>query len=248
MLKNNQKKAPSPVAAPNPRRIKAVSTIGTKRESSLHRSLKFRYSGDNGATETLSGAYVCDACTAKGELIEVQTGSFGPLREKVKNLTKKDKVRIIHPIIIQKHIELYDTNGCLLHRRKSPRKGNLWDLFNVLVYAPELALIKNLAIELAVIDAVEKRIDDGKGSWRRKGVRITDRQLGAWRHSVILKSPGDYRQFVPFKKNESFTAMDLGEKAGINAALARKTLYVLAKIGLVEQTGKQGRAYLYIRK
>ena len=219
--------------------------IGTLKESTLHRNLKYRYSGDDGVTETLSGTYVCDACTRKGELIEVQIGSFGPLKEKVKNLCKKDKVRIIHPIIVQKYIELYDTEGGLLHRRKSPRKGNQWDLFNVLVYAPELPLLKNLTIELAVIDIVEKRVNDGKGSWRRKGVRITDRRLDAWRHSVVLKRPGDYRQFVPHKKNECFTARDLGEKAGIDAALARKTLYVLGKMGIVEQTGKRGNAYLY---
>ena len=228
--------------------LNSSHSIGTKKESSLHRSLKFRYSGESGDTETLAGSYVCDGRTGEGELIEVQTGSFGPLKEKVKKLTKTGKVRIIHPIIAQKHIELYDTEGRLIHRRKSPRKGNTCDLFNALIYAPLLPLLKNLTIELAVIDIVEKRVDDGKGSWRRKGVSISDRFLGAWRHSVVLKSLKDYLQFIPFKKTELFTVRDLGEKAGINASLARKALYTLTKMGLVEQAGKQGRAHLYKRR
>ena len=223
------------------------STIGTRKESSLHRSLKFQYSGLDGDTETLTGNYVCDACTAKGELIEVQTGSLGPLREKVKTLCLDHKVRIIHPIIAQKQIELCDADGKFLRRRKSPKKGSPWDLFNALIYAPELPLLKNLTIELVVVDVVEKRIDDGSGSWRRKGVRISDRSIGARHHSVVLKKPKDYFQFIPFEKNERFTVRDLGEKAGIETGLARKTLYALTKMGLVERLGKLARYYVYMR-
>ena len=232
----------------NSKARQTVTSIGTRKESSLHRSLKFSYSGSGGSVETAAGAYICDACTGDGELIEIQTGSFGPLKEKVKSLCKENKVRIIHPIIIQKTIELYDTQGHLLRKRKSPRKGSLWDIFNALVYASELITQKNLIIELAVIDAVEKRVDDGAGSYRRKGISITDRFLDTWHHSVILKNLKDYHQFTPYKKSEFFTAQELAKKAGVKAELTRKTLYVLTKAGLVEQTGKQGRAYLYRRK
>ena len=223
------------------------SAAAKKKESSLHRSLKFRYS-ENGATETPVGDYVCDALGDNGEYIEVQTGSFGPLREKVKFLTQGGKVRIIHPIISQKRIELYDSEGGLLRKRKSPRKGSSWDVFNALIYAPELPLLKNLAIELAIVDVVEKRTDDGLGSWRRRGVSITDRVIDGWRQSIVLSKPKDYYQFIPFRKSERFSVRDLAEKAGIDVGLARKTLNVLNKMGLVERIGKQGRALLYQRK
>jgi hypothetical protein len=223
------------------------SPITTRNESSLHRSLKFRYS-ENGATETPVGDYVCDGLSGDGEYIEVQTGSFGPLKEKVKFLTQSGKVRIIPPIISQKRIELYNPDGSLLRKRKSPAKGSAWDVFNALLYAPELPLLKNLAIELAFVDVIEKRLDDGRGSWRRRGVSITDRLIGAWRESIVLSKPKDYHQFIPFSKGDSFSVRDLAEKAGINAALARKAVYVLAKMGLIERTGKQGRFLLYQRK
>jgi Fic family protein len=101
---------------------------------------------------------------------------------------------------------------------------------------------------LAVVDIVEKRIDDGKGSWRRKGISIADRSLAAWHHSIVLKRPKDYCRFIPFSKNEQFTVRELGEKAGINVAIARKTLYVLAKIGIAERIGKRGNALVYVRQ
>jgi len=222
--------------------------IGTLKESSLHCALKFRYSGDGGSVEAPAESFVCDACTSSGELIEVQIGSLRPLKEKAKSLCKKNKLRIIYPIIVRKTIELYNAKGNrLIHRRKSPKRGGPWDLFNALIYAPELPLLKKLTIELAVIDVVEKRIDDGKGSWRRKGISITDRYLEVWHNSIVLKRLKDYRQFLPFKKKESFTVKSLAEKAGINQVIARKTIYVLVKIGLVEHTGKQGRAFVYER-
>ena len=80
--------------------LKSNTGIGTKRESSLHRSLKFQYSEFD--IEVPVGDYVCDGKTSQGELIEVQTGSFGPLREKVKILTRKNRVRIVHPIVYEK--------------------------------------------------------------------------------------------------------------------------------------------------
>jgi hypothetical protein len=218
------------------------------KESSLHRSLKLRYTGSGGNIEIQVGDYVCDGRTSKGEIIEVQTGSFGPLKEKAKFLSRTCKVRIIHPIIARKRIELFDFDGGLIHKRTSPRKGSAWDLFKALIFAPELCLLKNLTIELAVIDISEKRINDGNGSWRRKGISVSDKFLDAWHGSVVLSMRKDYYQFVPFKKNECFTVRDLGEKVKINDSLARKTLYVLAKIGLVERAGKKGNAFIYRRR
>ncbi|MDR2375143.1 MAG: hypothetical protein LBD96_01755 [Treponema sp.] len=219
--------------------------IGTRRESSLHRALKFRYSGQNGHIEQVCGEYVCDCVTERGEIVEIQTGSFGPLREKVKNLLIRHPVRIVHPVIVTAYIETYNTEAILLRKRKSPRRGSPWDLFKSLLYAPELPLLKGLSVELALIDVLERRVQDGKGSWRRGGTSITGRELTGWHESIVLKKPGDYRRFIPIARNRDVTVCSLAETAGISGALARKTLYVLAKMGVVERTGKLGRFYSY---
>jgi hypothetical protein len=222
--------------------------IGIQRESALHRALKFRYTGETGKTEEALGAYVCDGVTEEGEIIEVQTGSFGPLRRKARDLTTHGPVRIVHPVILTKHIETFGPEGEALRKRKSPRRGSEWDLFKYLLYAPELALLPGLSIELALIDVLEKRVLDGKGSWRRKGASISGRELTGWHGSFCLRSLKDYYRFVPFARGECFTARDLAEKAGIDPRLAQKTLYVLTKIGAVQRTGKKGNAYRYKKK
>jgi hypothetical protein len=221
-------------------------SIGTICETSLHRELKFQYTGPGGKTETEVSGFVADGINAEGEYIEVQTGSFGLLRKKA--LALQGRMRVIHPVIITKYIEVFNIRGRRLYRRRSPRRGTPWDLFKVLVYAPELPLIPGLVIELALVDAAEKRVRDGKGSWRRKGVSIRDRQMLALHDRITLEKPSDYNRFVPFKRNEKFTSALLAQKAGIRVDLARETLYVLARLGIVKKTGKQGNAIVYVRK
>jgi hypothetical protein len=221
------------------------SDIGTRRESELHRALKFHYCGQNGCTEQVLGDYVCDGLTEAGEIIEVQTGSFGPLKDKAGKLAARGPLRIVHPVIIVKYIETYNKDGALVRRRKSPRRGGPWDLFHSLLYAPELPLLRGLTIELALIDVLEKRVQDGRGSWRRGGTSIAGKELAAWRDSIILEKPRDYRRFIPPALTGDFTSAALAEGAEISAELARKTLYVLNRMGVVERTGKKGKAFTY---
>ena len=219
-------------------------SIGTRHETSLHRQLKFSYAA-LGRTEAEVGDYVADGISADGEFIEVQTGSFGPLKKKAQALAAQGKLRIIYPVIITKYIEVFDSKGKRLYRRKSPRRGGPWDLFNALVYAPELPLAHGLTIELVLVDVSEQRFRDGKGSWRRKGISIRDRKLLALHERIRLEKPADYLRFIPFGKKERFTSANLGEKAGIRRELAQKTLYVLARLGVIEKTEKQRNTLVY---
>lgn len=223
------------------------SSIGTMNESSLHRTLKFEYAGPKGKIEEAAGEFVADGIREDGEYIEVQTGSFGPLKKKVKALSKNGKVRIIHPIAVSKTIEVYETKKRRkpLYRRKSPIKGSIWTLFDALMYAPELPLIRGVTIEIVLADIVEKRVKDGKGARRRKGISIHDRRLSAWHESIVLKKLSDYRRFVPFKKKEEFTTALLAERAGIDLGTARKALYVLTKMKVVKRIGKKGNSWVY---
>ncbi|MDR3356296.1 MAG: hypothetical protein LBO04_03815 [Spirochaetaceae bacterium] len=219
--------------------------IGVENESSLHRALKNMYAGYGGGTEVETGGYVCDCVNDRGDIIEIQTGSFAPLRRKLDDLSRRSRVKIVYPVIEEKCIALYDDGDRLIRRRKSPKKGCKWDLFDALVYAPRLPALANISVEIVVVDVLEKRRADGKGSWRRGGVSIVDRFLENYKHRIPLHGTEDYMQFVPFRSGESFTAAALAGRAGIRPALARKTAYVLERVNLIEQTGKSGRSKLF---
>ena len=235
--------------------MRKKQSIGTRNESSLHRTLKLQYAGPGGKTEVPAGAYIADGLRDDGEYIEVQTSSFAPLKNKVKEFVKDGRVRIIHPIAVKKTIEVYKPAavkgkkyGALLYRRRSPVKGSPWSIFHALVNAPLLPLTPGLTIEILLIDIIEKRIKDGKGTWRKKGVSFHDKELAALHESILLKKPADYLRFVPFKKKEEFTSSLLAERAGIGALEATTALYVLTKMNIVKRKEKNGRSWIYARK
>jgi len=224
--------------------------IGTMNESSLHRNLKFRYTGKGGKTEVTAGEYIADGRRKDGEYIEIQTGSFAPLKDKVKELTAAGSVRVIHPVGVKKIIEVYKPGspyGALLYRRKSPLKGSQWNIFDALLHAPLLPLIRGLTIEIAFVDILEKRIKDGKGSRRRKGISLYDKELAAWHESIILEKPADYLRFVPFEKKEEFTSSLFAQRGKISVDMARKALYILTKMKIVKRKGKKMNAWVYVR-
>ena len=239
------------------------------KESTLHAQLKRLYAGPSGKEEVSIGSYVCDGQTAFGEIIEIQTGGFGPLKNKLKMIAQDYTVRIVHPIIRNKYIETYSTENKLIRKRLSPKRGSLWDVFKALLYAPRLVLESDISVELVALDITEKRIADGNGSWRRKGISIFDKELITIHDRLCLRYPEDYSTFIPFLMEETFTILDFfhrnheesAEYSGkgdsrfvepckekLSYPLAQKAVYVLYQIGLIERTGKRGNFYLYRRR
>jgi hypothetical protein len=233
-------------------RIEKKPHIGSLNESSLHRTLKYQYTGPGGKTEVTAGDFVADGIKADGEYIEVQTGSFAPLLKKVKHFSSHGKVRIIHPIAVKKMIEVFEPGKrgktIFLYRRRSPKKGSVWNIFDALIHAPKLPLIRGVTIEIVLVDITEKRVKDGKGLGRRKEISKKDKELTVWHESIHFKKPADYLRFIPFKKNEEFTTTLLAQNTGINTDTARKALYVLTQLKVVKRTGKKGNSWVYVRK
>ena len=224
-----------------------VSRIGTAKEKSLHAALKVRYAGEAGTTEAQVGSYVCDAVREDGEIVEIQTGNFGSIEDKLSALVQGARVRLVHPIAALRFVEVRDPDGTLLRRRKSPRGGTEWDIFAALIRAPRLPLMAGLSIELALVEETELRVADGKGSWRRKGVSVLDRRLDAVRDTILLSGAEDYRRYLPDALGSEFTSKELAAAGPIRTELARKALYVLCRIGLIAESGKRGRTKLYKR-
>jgi len=236
------------------------------RESTLHAQLKQLYAGIGGQLEVPVGSYICDCRTEYGELIEIQTGSFGPLKHKLQCIAQSYRVKIVHPIVCSCLIETYSADKVLLRKRQSPKKGSSWDLFKALLHAPELVKHKNISLELVALDITETRIDNGNGSWRRKGISLADKRLRIIHDTRLLHYPDDYEHFIPFNIEETFTTRDFFNRCqAIRSATkpnseqvfsipaletltyptAQKAVYVLYRIGLLERIGRKGKSYLY---
>ena len=219
--------------------------IGTLRERSLHAAVKDWYARPGDHSEASVDGYIIDLI--RGDLlIEIQTRGFAPLKRKLERLTLQHSVRLVHPIGHEKWIVRVEADGeTLIGRRKSPKRGRPEDVFDHLVSFPELVNRDTFVLEVLMIQEEEVRCHDGKGTWRHREWRRTDRRLLEVVDKRRLDAPEDFRAFLPDDLARPFVNRDLMQAADLPLRLAGKLTYCLRKMGVLEVVGKRGNAQLF---
>ena len=220
------------------------NNIGTQKETSLHASLKEWYAKPGDRFEVELDRYVIDIVRGE-QLIEIQTGNFHLLKAKLRNLLPTYKVRIVHPIPHERWIQRVSQNDEKLARRKSPKRGRIEDIFSQLVGIVAFLDDPNLQLEAVLIREEIRWRDDGRGSWRRKGWSIADRQLIEVIDCHRFREATDYLQLLPDGLNEPFTNADLSSALNINRRVAERMTYCLRKMGAIRTVGQRKRFNLY---
>jgi hypothetical protein len=214
-------------------------------ETSLHVALKNWYTQEGDSQEVAVEGFFVDVVSGE-QLIEIQTRNFTAIRPKLATLLEGHRIRLVHPIAREKWIVRLPAQGeHPLDRRKSPKRGRPEDLFFELVRIPHLVAHPNFTIEILLITEEELRRNDGRGSWRRRGWSIADRRLISVIERVVLENPADFLAFLPMTLPGIFTSRDLANEVRISIALAKKILYCLRIMGVIEATGKKGNSILY---
>ena len=89
------------------------------------------------------------------------------------------------------------------------------------------------------------RCKDGKESWRRKGIRIVERQLEKIHESEIFKTKKDFIKFLPQTLPSPFTNRILSHHLNCSVKEATRLTYCLKKMGVITEFGKMGRSIAY---
>lgn len=223
---------------------KEINRIGTENESSLHAALKNWYARPGDEFEAKVDGYIIDIRRER-ELIEVQTSNFAAIANKLRKLLKKHRVRLLYPIAEEKWISRITESGELIRRRKSPKKGKPFHLFKELIRIPDLLNEDNFTMEVILIKEEDIWCEDGRGSWRRKGVTVQDRKLLEVIASLELGESRDLLGFLPAGLTEPFSNKDLAVQMGEPVREVRKFTYCLRKTGLIKIVGKQGNELLF---
>jgi hypothetical protein len=125
------------------------------------------------------------------------------------------------------------------------KKGGLFDLFHELVRTPNLIKEENFSLEVLMIEEEEVRCNDGKGSWRRRGVSIKDRRLMNVGSRTLFKNEEDSLRFLPSDLIKPLTNKKLAKLSKISINLARKITYRLRKMGTITIVGKKGKELIF---
>ncbi len=213
-------------------------------EYSLHSEIKDWYMVSGDELEVKVEDFIVDIIRGK-LLIEIQTGNFSAIKKKLIQLLSNHHVRLVYPIAKLKWIVHVSRSGEFVRRRKSPKRGKLTDLFYELVHTPSLIKDRNFSFEVLLIEEEEVRCNDGRGSWRRRGISVKDRKLLNVFDRVVFVGSQDFLEFLPEELDGYFTNKVLALKLGISVRLAQKITYCLRKMGAISIAGKKRNELLF---
>jgi hypothetical protein len=217
-------------------------------ETSLHRALKERYAavGSGNREVTLAGCRI-DAVDGAGRLVEIQSGSLGPLRRKLGHLLPDHRMRIIKPIALRRRIvRRSKCDGPNLSARCSPKRGTLVDVFDDLMGVVSVFPHSNLEIEILAVTIDEVRVP--RRRW--PGYSVADRILGTIEGKTCLRRAADLWALLPrhFSGREPFTTLKLSQEIERPIWFAQRVAYCLRQSGAACVVGKSGNRRIYVRE
>jgi hypothetical protein len=213
-------------------------------ENSLHLGLKKYLQLPGDKIEFPVDSFIIDI-VREDVLYEIQTKNFYALKPKLSALLENYIIHVVYPVPLQKYVRRLSNKDDPGKRRKSPKHCSVYHIFDQLVYLANLLAHPNLYIDVVFIEQEDIWINDGKGSWRRKGWSLSDQKLLKVISTREFCCPTDFYNLVPVNTPQNFKNTDLAASAHIPVSLARKMTYTLLRAGLIKQTGKAGNAYLY---
>jgi hypothetical protein len=215
-------------------------------ERSLHRQLKERYGPElGGRSEVVLDGFRIDALGSDGRLIEIQSGSLGPLKHKLARLLPTREVSVVKPVILSRRvIRRKEVSGLELGSKRSPKRGAIFDVFEDLVGVVHLFPHANLRIELLAVEIDEIRVPRR----RRPGYQVIDRVLREVGDIVYLRHSEDLWRLLPDDLPERFTTRELAERIGRSQWFGQRVAYCLRHSGAAEVVSKVGNQRVYSRK
>lgn len=221
--------------------------IGTLAEGPLHAALKQWLSRPGDRFEVPVGRWVVDLVRADGELVEIQTGGFGPLGPKLDGLLDQHRMRIVHPVPAVRRIVRVDADGVILSERRSPKKAGVLEVFDRLVSFPSLIGHPHLVVEVLLCreDHVRAPAPTRSRSGRRTrdpGVRHLAEVLGSHELRRPVDALGLLGADLP---DEPFSTAELATLLGAPNQLAQRVAYCLRLMELIEPAGRRGPTPLH---
>ncbi|MCL2509240.1 MAG: hypothetical protein FWF05_08705 [Oscillospiraceae bacterium] len=218
--------------------------IGTLGEKTLHAVLKHYFEPYAGSHEVKIEKYIADIVGENG-IIEIQTGGFDKLRNKLTSFLEVSSVTVVYPVASTKWLVWIDESGELTKRRKSPKKGNPCEIFFELYKIKPLLSHENLRLCVVMLDVEEYRVLDGWSKDKKKGSSRYERIPVGIVDEIHINGVSDYKRLIPENLPGEFTVRDFKKASGTSLRGAGLALNVLNDVGAVRREGKIGNAFVY---
>ena len=205
--------------------------IGELNERSLHRALKARYAAPGSATEQAVDGFVADVKVGD-RLVEIHTGNFSPLKRKLPRLLAQYPLTLVYPIAQDRYIvKVPDGPGGKTTRRKSPKHGSVYQVFEPLTSIPTLLDHPNMTLDVALVVEDAVRIWDDRARRRRGGWVTVDRRLVDVVETLHVDRMADLFALLDAELPAQFTTRDLADAMEFFTALGSASRVLPARSG-----------------
>ncbi|NLM01639.1 MAG: hypothetical protein GX220_09345 [Treponema sp.] len=225
--------------------------INTFNESNLHNKLKNLYAQKfSGKTEQKIENYICDIVCKNGNIIEIQTENFSNILIKLIKLLKNHKLTVVFPLSSKKTIKKINAFGNIIEKRISPKKQNIYSIFDQIMRIYPVLLDKNFTLEVLISEITETRLiteepvqlKNKSRRFKKNFIKI-DKTLDTIIEKYVFKNKENYLQLLPKELCEVFSTKDLFKQCGKKNAY--KLMWVYKKLELLEFVKKEGNTNFY---
>ncbi|MEM1069315.1 MAG: hypothetical protein AAGG48_19860 [Planctomycetota bacterium] len=217
-------------------------------ETTLHQQLKQCYAQDESQTEVTMGRFRIDV-VRDDELIEIQCASLSAIRDKCRKLLERHPLRVVKPVVMRTRIaKVKRSGGEITSRRMSPKRGDILDVFDELIYFTRVFPHDNLIIEIPLVHVEQIRSPSRKRRRRawHKNYHVEDTRLESIESTIELREPQDLLTLIDVPDaTEHFTTADLASWVDRPRWKAQQIAYVLRKTGAVNATDRKKTGIVY---
>ncbi|WP_442511436.1 hypothetical protein SH528x_003117 [Novipirellula sp. SH528] len=216
-------------------------------ETSLHQQLKRCYAPDEASTEVVLGEYRIDAIR-NDELIEVQCASLSAIRDKSQKLLARHKLRVVKPVVWRTRIaKAKKAGGAITSSRMSPKRGDILEVFEDLIYFTRVFPHPNLVLEVPMVQVIETRIPckRRRGRWR-KDYKVHDVGLESIESTHEFRSVEDLLTLVNVPAGTTvFNTSDLAGWIDRPRWVAQKIAYTLKHMSAIDTVDRRRSGIIY---
>lgn len=219
--------------------------IGTRGEKTLHAVLKRYFEPSESFHEVKVGGFVADIANENG-ITEIQTRQFSRLRKKLPGFLALTDVTIVYPVAAVKWLVWIDEKtGETTRKRKSPRRGQPWDILYELYQIKEFLCHPCLKFCVVLLEIEEYRSLNGWSADKKRGSTRYDRIPVSIAGEIHIGGPFGYGRLLPPGLEARFTSREFQKASGLSLSSSQTALNVLNSVGAVRRVDKLGNRYVY---
>ena len=219
-------------------------SIGTKKEKTIHRVIKYLISDDHNNHEVKLSSNIVDVFL-DNQVYEIQTRAFNLLKPKFDHLLDKYPVTVVVPIYSLTYVNKVNQDEEIISTRKSPKKDSLYSLGAELYKIKPYLNNPNLSFKIIDFTCAEYKYER-LNKYHRKRLSSLDRIPLVVNEIIDILTPSDW--MIKFDLEEPFKRKDFQQHFHLSERNAIAMLNVLKALDLIEVVAIEKSAYIYKRK